>query len=295
MLENCAICPRKCKVNRLKEQMGFCKTGSGARVHSFMAHYGEEPPISGKAGSGTIFFSGCNMACTYCQNFEFSQNKSGKKVTPEELAGLMLELQKSKCHNINLVTPTHVMPQILQALAIACEKGLHIPLVYNTSGYEDAKILKLLDGIIDVYLADMRYSDADAAKKYSCAADYPQINKLAVKEMHRQAGVAKFDQSGIIKTGLIIRHLVLPQGLAGTEEIMHFINKEVSPDTFISLMSQYTPYYKACNIKEINRRVSLEEYDQAIAIMEKSGLHNGWTQDSRGLESFSGIHIKSNL
>ncbi|MCX5711512.1 MAG: radical SAM protein [Candidatus Omnitrophica bacterium] len=295
MLKSCVICPRKCRINRLKEETGFCKTGSKARVHSFLAHHGEEPPISGKYGSGTIFFSGCNMACAYCQNFEFSQNKSGKEVSPEELAGLMLRMQKEKCHNINLVTPTHVMPQILQALVIACENGLKLPLIYNTSGYEDAKILRLLDGIIDVYLADMRYADKKAAKKYSFAPDYPQINQKAIKEMHRQAGIAKFDKSDIIESGLVIRHLVLPKNTAETESIMRFINKNISTETYTSRMSQYTPYYRACDCQEINRRVSFEEYEQSVRTMEKYGLHNGWTQDSGGLESFAGIHIKPNL
>ncbi len=295
MLENCDICPRKCKVNRLKEQTGFCKTGSKARVHSAAAHHGEEPPVSGTSGSGTIFFSGCNLVCAYCQNFEFSQNKNGKELTPDKIAALMLKLQGSKCHNINLVTPTHVMPQILQALLIACQNGLNIPLIYNTSGYEDRRIIRLLKGVVDVYLADMRYSDAATAGKYSSAPDYPPINKKAIKEMYLQAKTAEFDQSGIIKSGLIIRHLVLPQGLAGTEEIMRFISREVSVDTYISLMSQYTPYYRACEFKEINRRVSPQEYNKAISLMEKYGLHNGWTQDSGGLEDFAGIHIKSNI
>ncbi|MFA6349371.1 MAG: radical SAM protein [Candidatus Omnitrophota bacterium] len=295
MLADCAICPRKCRVNRLNEKTGFCKTGSKARIHSFLAHNGEEPPISGEYGSGTIFFSGCNMACVYCQNFEFSQNKSGKELTPEEISGLMLKLQKLKCHNINLVTPTHVMPQILQALSIACENGLNIPLIYNTSGYEDDNILRLLDGIVDVYLADMRYADAKISKKYSCAPDYPLLNKKAVLEMHKQVGIAKFNRSDMIISGLIIRHLILPQYSAGTDEIMRFISREISPETYISLMSQYTPYYKACDFNEINRRASLEEYDNAVRIMNKYGLHNGWTQDSGGLESFAGIHIKPNI
>jgi putative pyruvate formate lyase activating enzyme len=295
MLKSCCICPRKCKVNRLKDQKGFCKTGLKPKVCSFMPHHGEEPPISGTRGSGTIFFSHCNMACVYCQNYEFSQLGKGRELEFEELADLMLELQKSGCHNINLVTPTHVMPQILKALKIAIAKGLKIPLVYNTSGYELSEILKLLDGIVDIYLPDMRYADSDAASRFSSAADYPEHNREAVKEMYRQVGTAAIDREGVIKRGLVIRHLVLPNHIAGTEKIMKFIAKEISKDTYISLMSQYSPYYKACEFKEISRRITPEEYKEAERIMHAFGLYNGWTQESGGLERFAGVHIKPSL
>ena len=263
MLESCCICPRKCKVNRLKNEQGFCKTGFKPEVCSSMPHHGEEPPISGDRGSGTIFFSHCNMACVYCQNYEFSQLGQGREVEFEELADFMLELQNTKCHNINLVTPTHVMPQILQALNIAISKGLKIPVVYNTGGYELAQIIKLLDGIVDIYLPDMRYADSDMAAKYSSAPDYPKYNQEALKEMQRQVGVAQMDEHGIIKRGVIIRHLVLPNGIAGTEKIMQFIAEELSVNTYISLMSQYVPYYKASEFKEISRRLKLKEYEEA--------------------------------
>jgi len=294
ILESCCLCPRKCNIDRRNKE-GFCKTGTKARIYSYMPHHGEEPPISGKRGSGTIFFSGCNMACLYCQNYEFSQRKNGREVNKEELADIMLGLQALKCHNINLVTPTHVIPQILQALALACEKGLNLPLVYNTSGYESTKIIKMLAGIIDVYLADMRYADSGISKKYSSAPDYPNQNQKAIKEMHSQVGIAKFDNQGIIISGLIIRHLVMPGGISGTEKIMRFLKQKVSPDTYISLMSQYTPYNKTANFPEINRRPSLEEYEKATQIMQKYGLHNGWTQDAGGLAKFAGIYIKPNL
>jgi putative pyruvate formate lyase activating enzyme len=196
LLESCCICPRKCKVNRLKGELGFCKTGLLPRVCSFMPHHGEEPPISGTKGSGTIFFSYCNMACVYCQNYEFSQIGQGREVDFEELAHFMLELQNLDCHNINLVTPTHVMPQILKALGIAIPKGLKIPLVYNTGGYELPEIIKHLSGIIDIYLPDMRYADSNMAIKYSSAPDYPRYNQESVKEMHRQVGVADIDKTG---------------------------------------------------------------------------------------------------
>ena len=295
LLESCCICPRKCKVNRLKGELGFCKTGLLPRVCSFMPHHGEEPPISGTQGSGAIFFSGCNMACVYCQNYEFSQLGQGREVDFEELAHFMLELQKMGCHNINLVTPTHVMPQILKALEIAVSKGLKIPLVYNTGGYELPQIIKNLSGIVDIYLADMRYADSDMAVKYSSAPDYPKYNQESVKEMHRQVGVADIDDSGIIKKGLVIRHLVLPNSISGTDKIMKFIAEEISQDTYISLMSQYMPYYKASKFPEISRRLKYREYEDAKEIMQKYGLSNGWVQESYGSERFAGVHIKPAL
>ncbi|MFZ2604102.1 MAG: radical SAM protein, partial [Candidatus Omnitrophota bacterium] len=257
LLEPCVICPRKCKVNRLKGEKGFCKTALLPKVFSYMPHHGEEPPISGKNGSGTIFFSNCNMRCLYCQNFEFSQLGQGREVEIEELADYMLQLQDMKCHNINLVTPTHILPQILKALYIAIPKGLKIPICYNTSGYELPEMIKLLDGIIDIYLPDMRYSDNTAAIKYSCAPNYSLYNQQSVKEMQRQVGIAKINKDGIIKRGLIIRHLVLPERISGTEKIMKFIAEEISKETYISLMSQYFPCYKVEKTESISRRVTL--------------------------------------
>jgi len=294
LLESCSICPRKCGVNRLKNERGFCKTGLQAEVYSYLAHHGEEPPVSGEKGSGTIFFAHCNMACVYCQNFEFSQKiKQGGGISDKELAQIMLKLQNMGCHNINLVSPTHVMPQILKALKIAIESGLSVPLVYNTSGYELPEIIKILDGIIDVYLPDMRYADPAMSKKYSLAPDYPKNNQDSIKEMYRQTGIAQMDNnSGLIEKGMIVRHLVLPEGISGTEQIMKFLAEEISAETFVSLMSQYTPYYKACEFKELSRRITLQEYEKAQAVMEKYGLHNGWTQDSGGLERFAGVNIK---
>ncbi len=292
MLESCCICPRICKVNRLNDERGFCRIGLKPKVCSFMPHHGEEPPISGQRGSGTIFFSGCNMVCAYCQNYEFSQLDEGREVEFEELATFMLQLQDMGCHNINLVTPTHVMPQILKALELAIPKGLKIPIVYNTGGFELPEIIKLLDGIVDIYLADMRYADNDMAIKYSSAPGYPKLNQAALKEIHRQVGVAEIDDEGIIRRGVIIRHLVLPNNISGADKIMEFIAEGLSKDTYISLMSQYSPYYKANQLKEISRRITYQEYEVALAAMEKYGLYNGWTQDGRGLERFAGINIK---
>jgi len=295
MLESCSICPRRCKVNRLKNEKGFCKTGFKPKVCSYMPHHGEEPPISGMRGSGAIFFSHCNMACVYCQNYEFSQLGQGREVDFEELAKIMLELQGMGCHNINLVTPTHVLPQILKALESAIPKGLKIPIVYNTGGYELPEIIKLLEGIVDIYLPDMRYADSEAAVKYSSAPDYPEYNQAAVKEMQRQAGVARMDNEGIIKSGLVIRHLVLPNNLSGTDKIMRFIKEDISEDTYISLMSQYLPYHKAAEFSEICRRLQHKEYEEAKLIMQRYGLYNGWIQESYGSERFAGIHIKPAL
>lgn len=295
MLEACSICPRKCGVNRLKDELGFCKTSSRAKVCSFMPHYGEEPPISGVRGSGTIFFTYCNMSCVYCQNYQFSQLGEGREVEEEELANFMIQLQNMGCHNINLVTPTHVMPQILKALMVAIPLGLKIPLCYNTGGYELPEIIELLDGIVDIYLPDMRYGNNESGIKYSNAPDYPKYNQLAVRLMHKQVGIPEFDERGVIKRGLIIRHLVLPNNLSGTEKIMEFLAKEVSKDCYISLMSQYYPCYKAQQYPEIARRVTAEEYEFAKDIMQKYGLDNGWIQESFGMERFKGTHIKRSI
>lgn len=295
LLESCTICPRKCKVNRLKDQKGFCKTGLRPKVCSFMPHHGEEPPISGYRGSGTIFFSHCNMACVYCQNFEFSQMEEGREVELEELADFMLQLQNLNCHNINLVTPTHVMPQILKALSLAISRGLKLPIVYNTGGYELEDILRLLEGIVDIYLPDMRYADNEMAVKYSNAPDYPKYNQEALKEIHRQVGVAQIDKAGIIKRGLVIRHLVLPNNVSGTDKIMQFISSELSKETFVSLMSQYFPCFKSNEFPEISRRITYEEYEKAKQAMQRYGLCNGWIQESYGLERFAGVNIKPNI
>jgi putative pyruvate formate lyase activating enzyme len=294
-LASCVICPRKCKVNRLKGKLGFCKTGIKPKVYSYMAHQGEEPAVSGTRGSGTIFFSNCNMGCVYCQNYEFSQMGKGREVEPEELAKFMLELQGMGCHNINLVTPTHVLLQILKSLRIAILGGLNLPLVYNTSGYELPEIIQLLDGVIDIYLPDMRYSDNEAAIRFSNAPGYPEYNREALKEMFRQVSPSQMDAEGLIRRGIIIRHLVLPNNMSGTEKIMKFIASELSVDTYISLMSQYLPYHRAAEFKEIGRRLKLKEYEEAKEIMDKYGLGRGWIQESFGLERFAGVNIKSVL
>jgi putative pyruvate formate lyase activating enzyme len=280
LLESCRVCPRQCGVNRLKnDKLGFCRSGLNPVISSVSPHHGEEPPLSGIKGSGTIFFANCNLRCMYCQNYPISQMGNGEERTPGELACQMLWLQEQGCHNLNLVTPTHFKPQILKALGIARERGFDLPIVYNTSGYDSLESLRLLDGIVDIYLPDMRYSDDKAALKYSTAPHYPEINRAAIKEMYRQVGNLEIDGNGIAKRGLIIRHLILPNGLSGTGKIMKFLAEEISKDVYISLMSQYFPAYKAVEHKEINRRITENEYDAAYDIKMKYGLKNGWVQE----------------
>ena len=280
LLESCRVCPRECGVNRLKDdKLGFCRSGLKAVVSSASPHLGEEPPLSGAKGSGTIFFANCNLRCVYCQNYPISQLGTGTERTPGEISCQMTWLQEQGCHNLNLVTPTHFMPQILKALGIARERGFDLPIVYNTSGYDSVESLKLLDGIVDIYLPDMRYSDEAVARRCSAASQYPEVNRAAVREMYRQVGNLVVDETGLAKRGLIIRHLVLPGGLSGTESVMKFLAEEISKDVHISLMSQYFPAYKATQIKELSRRITAEEYEEARQIMDKYGLENGWMQE----------------
>lgn len=248
-------------------------------VYSYFTHSGEEPPISGTKGSGTIFFTHCTMRCVYCQNYSFSQLSDEKEVSTGDLAWIMLGLQNRGCHNINLVTPTHYVPQILEALLIAAKEGLDIPIVYNTSGYETVDTLRMLDGIIDIYLPDMRYGDDASAGKFSDAPDYVKFNRMAIAEMFRQVGGLEMGAECIARKGIIIRHLVLPGGVSGTKAVFKFIAEEVSRDTYISLMSQYFPAHKACSIKELNRRITQQEYEEAVSLLSEYGLSNGWVQD----------------
>lgn len=294
-LESCTLCPRMCAVNRLSDKAGFCKTGKDAVLYSYFGHHGEEPPISGTKGSGTLFFSRCNMHCIYCQNYNFSQLEEGSTVTTQQLADYMLQLQDDGCHNINLVTPTHNIAQILTALILSIENGLSIPLVYNTSGYELPEMINFLNGIVDIYLADARYADNQHAIKYSNAPNYPYYNQESIKEMYKQVGLLRLDKNGIATKGLIIRHLVLPENIAGTEKIFSFIAKKISTQTTISLMSQYFPTFKAKNNPPLNRRITTEEYKDAIMLLNKYGLSQGWAQESRGLKRFAGTNIKKNI
>lgn len=275
LLENCTLCPRRCKVNRLNNEKGFCGVGLLPLVSSVGPHFGEEPELVGRNGSGTIFFAGCNLGCLFCQNYDISHLRYGDEISTKDLAKEMLVLQRIGCHNINLVTPSHVVPQIVEALAYAVEKGLDIPIVFNTGGYDSLETLKLLEGIIDIYMPDAKYSNPDAAKKYSNAEDYPDVMKTAIKEMHRQAGDLVV-QKGIAVKGLLVRHLVMPEGLAGTRAIMHFIATEISKDTYVNIMDQYRPCYKAVDFPEIDRRITQGEYEEAVGEAKAEGLWRGF-------------------
>jgi putative pyruvate formate lyase activating enzyme len=267
MLASCRVCPHHCGVNRLENELGFCKTGRYAIVSSYFPHRGEEFPIRGFRGSGTIFFSYCNMRCVYCQNYEISHFGEGREVTPEELAGMMLELQEMGCHNINLVSPSHVVPQILEALMLAVERGLRIPLVYNTSSFDSLESLKLLEGIVDIYLADLKYLNREYGRKYSKVKDYPGHAMEAIREMYRQVGPLKVDANGVAVRGLIIRHLVLPNGLSTTREVMEFL-RSIDPEMAVNVMDQYFPFYKAKDYPELGRRITPKEYEDALRSAE---------------------------
>jgi putative pyruvate formate lyase activating enzyme len=249
-----------------------CRTGVQAVVHSFGAHHGEEDPLRGWQGSGTIFFSWCNLRCVFCQNWEISQKGIGRPVAAEELAAMMLELQAQGCHNINLVSPSHVVAQVIAAVALAAKNGLHLPLVYNTGGYDSAEALALLDGIIDIYMPDMKYGDATLARRYSKIRNYVAINRAAVKEMHRQVGDLILDHRGIAQRGLLVRHLVLPQQLAGTEQVLAFLAEEISPHTYLNLMDQYRPCYRADEYPPLDRPLGRDEYKTALQLALRQGL-----------------------
>jgi putative pyruvate formate lyase activating enzyme len=270
----CDLCARHCDVNRLTGSLGVCKTGLRARVSSYGPHMGEEDPLSGWKGSGTIFFSRCNLRCQFCQNHEISQTDSGNEVSSQELSNIMLELQGLGCHNINLVSPSHVVPQILSALRLAMQDGLRLPLVYNTGGYDSLATLQLLDGIVDIYMPDMKFANGGHAKKYSRAMDYPQVNRAVVKEMYRQVGNLQTDEDGLATRGLLIRHLVLPDNLAGTKQIVQFLADEISKSTYLNLMAQYHPAYHASRYPELSRRITTGEYGAAVRMAKEAGLTN---------------------
>jgi putative pyruvate formate lyase activating enzyme len=266
-------------VNRFKGEVGICGAGFLPEISSDNLHFGEEPPISGTRGSGTVFFTGCSLRCAFCQNYPISQMRHGNRATIPELADIMIRLQKRGAHNINLVTPSHFAPQIMGALLIAFNRGLNIPLVYNCGGYESLEMLKLWDGIMDVYMPDMKYADPEHSRAYSSAPDYPEVNRAAIGEMARQAGRLRLDGEGIALRGLLIRHLVLPGGIAGTETVLRFIAEKISPETHVSLMSQYFPAHLAPGMSPINRKVTRSEYAAARSLLELFGLDHGWIQE----------------
>jgi putative pyruvate formate lyase activating enzyme len=268
----CDLCPWECKANRNAGKMGLCRSGLRARVASYGPHLGEERPLRGWKGSGTIFFARCNLRCQYCQNHEISQTDAGDEIEPEGLAEIMLALQSAGCHNINLVTPSHVVPQILAAVLVAAQAGLRLPLVYNTSGYDAIVALELLDGVVDIYMPDMKYASAQIARSYSKARDYPRHNQAAVLEMHRQVGDLCIGSDGLAQRGLIIRHLVLPNELAGSGEILRFIAERISLNTYLNLMDQYRPMYNAQRFTKLKRCLRPQEFQQALDEAQALGL-----------------------
>jgi len=271
-LSSCALCPRTCRVNRQTGERGVCRTGRQSRVSSFNAHFGEEAPLVGANGSGTIFFTHCNLLCLFCQNFEISHEGVGEEVSDEQLAGIMLALQRQGCHNINFVTPSHVVPQILAALELAVPAGLKVPLVYNSSGYDRVETLKLLDGVIDIYMPDFKFWEPEVGRKACNAPDYPETARQALREMHRQVGDLDLNERGLARRGLLVRHLVMPGGLAGTRQVMRFIAREISPHTYVNVMSQYRPCGRADEVHGLEAALSADEYRQAVSETIAEGI-----------------------
>ena len=271
-MEACDLCPRNCGVNRLRGETGFCDTGRRAKVASYTAHFGEEAPLVGQNGSGTIFISSCNLLCGFCQNYEISHQKKGREVEPEQMAEMMIHLSEKGCHNINFVTPSHVVPQILEALACAVEMGLRVPLVYNTGGYDKPETLKLLDGVFDIYMPDFKFWEEKWADRYCGAPDYRDVVITAVKEMYSQVGDLVTDQQGVAVRGLLVRHLVMPGDVSGTERIMDFLAGEISTNTYVNVMDQYRPCGRAHKDAFVNRRLSSEEFRRAMDAAIRAGL-----------------------
>lgn len=277
LLERCTVCPHGCGINRLAGELGLCRVGARARVASFGAHFGEESPLVGRYGSGTIFFEGCNLLCVFCQNFDISNidnlgDSSPQAVDDLALADIMINLQTQGCHNINLVTPSHVVPQFLAAMPAAIERGLRIPIVYNTGGYDRTSTLRLLEGVVDIYMPDCKFWSTETASLYTKAGDYPEVMREAVREMHRQVGDLLLDEEGIAVRGLLVRHLVMPGHLDETREILAFLARDISPETYVNIMDQYRPCHRAFQHDRINRPLRAEEYDQALSLARECGL-----------------------
>lgn len=272
ILKHCTLCPRQCMVDRTAGKRGFCRTGDTPFVSSWGPHFGEEGPLVGRYGSGTIFFGNCNLGCLFCQNYTISHLGEGSEMAPDRLAEVMLELQSLGCHNINLVTPTHQMPMILRSLSIVAGRGLALPIVYNCGGYESLEAVKLLDGVVDIYMPDFKYADPEMAFRYSKARDYPSVAKAVIKEMHRQVGDLVIDESGLALRGLLLRHLVLPEGIAGTREVVRFVAEELSKNTYVNIMDQYHPCHKAFEHPPLDRRITAKEFDEAVKLALDAGL-----------------------
>jgi putative pyruvate formate lyase activating enzyme len=275
MMENCRLCPRECGASRLDGDRGYCGASASLDVSSFHAHFGEEKPLVGRHGSGTVFFTHCSLRCVFCINWEVSQGGDGERRSVRELADMMLRLQRAGCHNINIVTPTHYVAHMVQALDIAADRGLRVPLVYNTCGWERMEVLQMLDGIVDIYLPDCKYSDAQMAARYSSGAEsYPEMTRAGLLEMHRQVGVARPAADGLMYRGLMIRHLVMPNDVSGTKAVVEWIAEHLPMDTYVNIMSQYRPMYRAFDYPEIARRLTRREYDEAVRHARAAGLTN---------------------
>jgi len=272
ILNACILCPRRCGVDRLSDETGICKTGKNAFVSSYNAHFGEEAPLVGSHGSGTIFFTHCNLMCLFCQNYDISHEGHGQEVSSEQIAAMMLALQSQRCHNINFVTPSHVVPQILSAVDIAVQNGLRVPLVYNSGGYDRVETLKLLEGVFDIYMPDFKFWDPDFAESACDASDYPEVARRALIEMHRQVGDLVVAKSGIAERGLLIRHLVLPNGLAGTREVMRFIATKISSNSYVNIMSQYRPCGRAAEVKGLSVYPLRSDYQDAVQAAKQEGI-----------------------
>lgn len=276
ILKECRLCPRECRVNRISGETGYCKAPRDLMVSSAFPHFGEEPPLVGCHGSGTVFLTYCSLRCLFCQNYDISHEGRGERIAPSDMARVMIRLQEMGCHNINFVTPTHYAPQIIASLPEAIEKGLQLPLVYNCSGYESLEVIQLLDGIVDIYMPDAKYMDENHARKYSNAPNYPEVLKGVLKEMHRQVGDLRVNPSGVAERGLLIRHLVMPGETASSEAVLKFIAEEISVHAYVNIMAQYRPEYRAFDLPEISRRITHKEFAEAIQLAKRFHLYRGF-------------------
>lgn len=285
-LEDCQLCPRRCRVDRLAGELGTCEVGAEAMIASAGPHFGEEDPLVGRSGSGTIFFGSCNLRCLFCQNYDISQQRRGKRVDAKALARIMVELERTGCHNVNLVTPSHQVAAILAALPLAVAAGLTVPIVYNTSGYDAVETLELLDGVVDIYMPDLKTLDPECARRYLRAEDYPDAARAALREMHRQVGDLELDEEGIAVRGILLRHLVMPDGLATTEQALTFVRDELSPNTYVNIMAQWRPAGETASHPAVDRPIRSDEYREALAIAERVGIHRLDERRPKGLWVF---------
>jgi putative pyruvate formate lyase activating enzyme len=276
LMRDCVMCPRECHAKRLEGRYGVCRSTAELMISSAAPHFGEEPPLVGRRGSGTVFITSCNLKCMFCQNYDVSHMRYGRRITPSQLAEIMLGLERGGCHNINFVTPTHMTAQIVEAVAMAAERGLSVPLVYNCGGYESTQTLKLIEDVVDIYMPDIKYGDNEIARRYSGATSYWNVVRPAISEMHRQVGDLSLDEGGVARRGLLIRHLVLPNRLAGSRAVLDFIARNVSVDSYVNIMDQYRPAYRAIRYSELSRGITMKEYDEALEYAHRLGLHRGF-------------------